>query len=357
MAGKHGQWLFIWAVSLLLTTVATGGDVINVTTAVDKQAAYVGDLITYTITVDYDSTVRLSPPPVGRNLGQFDIKDYKVGEEKRFKNGRAQQMLRFRIRAFAVGEYVISPLPIEYMLADSGKKQIMTAPIKIEIKSVLAVGAATDTLKLRPLKGQVSLATNRTTTIILLVAAVLIALAAVGFVIVRRKKPAGPKQIVDLRPAGEIALAELALLREKNLPLQGEVKQYYVELSDIIRKYLGGKFEFHSVDLTTEELIDALSEILLEDDFRRDVALFMEHADLVKFAKYIPPADRFEQHFHAACELVNGSKDVIVAQAPAEPEPVAVTAYCPPDTDDSDLKYAPPELRRSANTEGGEDGL
>jgi|GEM_PF-685950 len=356
MIGKRRHRLLIWIASLLLTATAIGGDIINVTGTVDKQSAYVGDIITYTVTVNYDSSVRVSPPPVGRNLGQFDIKDYKVGEEKRLKNGRVQQVLRFQIRAFAVGGYVISPLSIEYMLADSSEKQVMTSPIKIEIKSLLATGAAVDTLKLRPLKGQVSLATNYAKIIIFSIVAGLVALAIVIFLIFRRRKPIGPKQIIDLRPAWEIALADLTLLREKNLPSQGEIKQYYVELSDIIRKYLGGKFEFYSIDMTTEELISALNDILIADTLRQEIALFMEHADLVKFAKYIPPVERCEQDFYAACELVNKSKDIIVARVPVEPEPVAVvvSSY---DTDNSDLKYAPPELRRSTNTENGETGL
>ena len=51
---------------------------IEIKTSVDLAEAYIGDLITYTMTITYDSTIELVPPPLGANLGAFDVKDYQA---------------------------------------------------------------------------------------------------------------------------------------------------------------------------------------------------------------------------------------------------------------------------------------
>jgi len=61
---------------------------IEIVTSVDRAEMYVGDLINYTITIEHDSTIELLPPPLGANLGAFDIMtqillpDFQTAESK-----------------------------------------------------------------------------------------------------------------------------------------------------------------------------------------------------------------------------------------------------------------------------------
>ena len=347
---------------IVLAATATGaaaaGNGIEITAEIDKQTAYIGDLLQYTITITYDSTIRLTPPAVGANLGGFDVKDYNVGSEQRLKDGRRQQRMRFGIRTFTTGDYVIPPLPVEYLTADSTVKYIAADPIKIVIKSILAEGAQADTLKPRPLKGQLSLAqshTARNVTIITLL--VLGAIAA--YIIRRRRRRAMPAEIIDPRPAYEIAFEALAMLRERDLPGQGEVRLFYFELSEIIRAYLGKQFGFAALDMTTEEIDDLITARGTGPELRLEIVTFLEHADLVKFAKYIPPADRPDEVWQAAYELFGKTREFVLAfpsETGAEPEPVAVAAEAVMAAEgDPMLKYAPPELREHPAAKSGED--
>jgi len=320
---------------------------IEVTAAVDKQTAYIGDLISYTITITYDSTLTLTPPPAGANLGGFDVKDYEIGEERRLEDGRLRQELEFVLRTFTTGEYVIPPLPIEYMAPDSTRKIIGADPIKIEIKSVLAEGTSADTLQPKPFKEQASLIKkNLTVWLIVGLAAILIA-GILIYYFIRRRKSKEKEEYIDPRPAWEIAYADLAVLRDQRLPEKGEIKRFYFELSEIMKRYLGKKFEFNAVDMTTVEIGDVLAAIVVNADVHRDFMAFFEHADLVKFAKYMPPEQRPNEDWTAAYELVNRTKDVTaVPPMPEEPEPVGVIrAERDTDEADSDLRYMPPELR------------
>lgn len=330
------------------------------TASVDRATAYIGDLIGYQVTITYDSTLQLMPPAIGANLGGFDVRDYKVGEEEKLKEGKRKQVFKFQISTFTTGDYVIPGMPIEYRSpGDSLPRFISVDPIKITIKSLLADTTAVDTLKPRPPKEQASL--GRDYTLIIIISALVLATIGIGvYIIIRRRmrlKELVP--FIDPRPAWEIAFAELAMLKEKNLVTQGEIKPYYFELSEILRKYIGRKFEFNALDLTTEEIGEVIMAIPFGDGIQNDIAAFMNHADLVKFAKFVPTPERPDIDWQTACELVTKTKDFVIAPEPTPSppsEPVPVTTLSEEMTELNDeLKYAPPELRRTKSNPSQED--
>ena len=65
---------------------------IEMETSIDKGEAYIGDLVTYEVKIIYDSTYELIPPPLGANLGAFDVKDYNPDIESRLDDGRIQSV-------------------------------------------------------------------------------------------------------------------------------------------------------------------------------------------------------------------------------------------------------------------------
>ena len=345
-------------IASLCSYAIRGDELIDVTASVDKQSAYIGDLINYSIIITYDSTIRLTPPPAGANLGGFEVKDYNFGEEEKLKDGRCRQIISFKLRTFTTGDYVIPPLPIEYMTADSTVKYISADPIKIFIKSMLAEGDNIDSLQPRPLKAQASLSDKSSILWLIAGAAAIMAIGGVVYYYWRRRRRAESAPYIDPRPSWEIACADLAMLKNKNLPEQGEAKQYYFELSEIMKKYLGRKFAFGAIDMTTSELGDYLCQRSLEKNIQEEIIGFFEHADLVKFAKYLPPADRPDIDWDTAYELVTKTRDMIIFPAPVvEPEPIRTASRDDNDIhdDESDLRFAPPELRQYFSSNNKED--
>ena len=332
---------------------AVRADNIEVTASVDKQTAYIGDLIAYTVTVTYDSTITLEPPAVGVNLGQFDVKDYKVGEEQKIENGRCKQELWFHMRTFTTGEYIIPPLPIEYRLSDSTMKTISSDPIKINIKSMIAEGSSVDTMQFRDLKPQISMETGLSDwTIVLIIAFVLLAVgASIGWWLKRSK---GDEEYIDPRPAWEIAFAELAELKDKDLLGQGDLKPFYFELTEIMRRYLSKKFEFDAIELTTSEIDDYFRELEYEASYIDGLRQFMEHANLVKFAKYIPPADRPDEDWQEAYRIVDTGKDLEVKHPAEEIREIYIPQRrSSSDDDEGEWKFAPPGYRELMATRQG----
>ena len=84
----------------------------------------------------------------------------------------------------------------------------------------------------------------------------------------------------------------MSRLYDSNLIRQGQFKEYYLKLSEIVRRYLERRFEILAVESTTFEILRDLQHKETAStvvDKARDV---LEYADLVKFAKLKPaPAE------------------------------------------------------------------
>ena len=83
----------------------------------------------------------------------------------------------------------------------------------------------------------------------------------------------------------ERAWVELDRLLKKGLPGRGRYKDFYVELTMVVRRYVQRKYGIKAPHLTTEEFFAELQgsnaqTVGRSDDLRR----FLESADLVKFA-------------------------------------------------------------------------
>jgi len=149
--------------------------------------------------------------------------------------------------------------------------------------------------------------------IFILIAAVIL-LAAAAFLIARflkKRKKEGPAPALEVRrPAHEIAYEALEELRAKDLPSSGRVKEYYFELSDIARHYLEGRFSIKAPEMTTEEFLYFLQgSSALSGAHKGLLTQFLNHCDMVKFARYGPAPGEIEGSFSAAKGLVDETKE------------------------------------------------
>ncbi|MEI6084476.1 MAG: DUF4381 family protein [Verrucomicrobiota bacterium] len=130
-----------------------------------------------------------------------------------------------------------------------------------------------------------------------LLAFIIVAIAIIVWVI-RRKKPTetGGTPIPPPTPY-EVALAALEKLRVENPP----VEEFYTRLSNIIRQYIESRFGLHAPEQTTEEF---LAEATLPAASMALLRVFLQEADLVKFARHRPAQEDRERAFAAAAGFV-----------------------------------------------------
>ena len=281
---------------------------ISISTEVDRAEIYIGDLINYTVTIEYDSTYELIPPPLGANLGSFDIKDYQSDILTRLEGGRLQSKNIFVVSTFTTGDYVIPPIPVQFNLPDGTRKALLSEGVPIKVLSMLGnVGDSVDIKPLKPPKPHYEFAQDRMQYLFPAIAGFVTLLLILLIIFLKFRKKAKAEEPVDLRPAWEIAFEKLALLKQKQLPQEGHFKQFYIELTEIIRVYYERMYDLNVLDMTTEEFLTAFGKLVLPNGLLDKMHGFLSHADLVKFAKLVPQDGRTDEDFeeiHQAIEIV-----------------------------------------------------
>jgi hypothetical protein len=82
----------------------------------------------------------------------------------------------------------------------------------------------------------------------------------------------------------EWAWVELDRLLKKGLPGRGRYKDFYVELTMVVRRYVQRKYGIRAPHLTTEEFFAEISASGTGGVATSGLREFLESADLVKFA-------------------------------------------------------------------------
>ena len=105
-------------------------------TEVDKTTATTGDLIRYTLSAHSIPQIEVEIPEMGSQIAGFRIVD--MGEsEPTERDGRKITEKWYQLKADLVGSYIIPGAVFSYVDEKGEKKEITTAQIFIEVKSVI----------------------------------------------------------------------------------------------------------------------------------------------------------------------------------------------------------------------------
>ena len=142
------------------------------------------------------------------------------------------------------------------------------------------------------------------------------ALAVIGFFVYRYvKRHAAPSAEVaepqDLRPAHEIALERLDVIKAEKLWQQNRDKEYHTQLTDVVRDYIARRFGICAVEQTSAEILAGIQPELSEQKtVYADLKTLLTTSDLVKFAKYKPLVSEDEKSLALAYQFVEATKEV-----------------------------------------------
>ncbi|MDD2488647.1 MAG: hypothetical protein WCS10_02175 [Bacteroidales bacterium] len=115
-----------------------------------------------------------------------------------------------------------------------------------------------------------------------------------------------PKQKL---PAHVIAINSLDELRLKRLYENGKVKEYFSEISDILRVYLDNRYDIRALEMTTDEIFMEIKDrAIIKDEPFSLLEYILKYSDLVKFAKYIPDSFVSNKCIKDSIEFVNQTK-------------------------------------------------
>ena len=129
------------------------------------------------------------------------------------------------------------------------------------------------------------------------------------FFLLRRKAKKAKIETLKI-PAYQEAIDKFTSLDEKDLLENDKIKEYYIELTEIIRVYLGKEVNVHTLEATTDELIALLKhensakDIGITKESISQLQVFLKHADFVKFAKLRPSSGEVQNDRNVAATIV-----------------------------------------------------
>lgn len=277
---------------------------IIVSAAIDSTAIFIGDQTDIRLQATMDAAEQVAMPVYGEMLMDgIEIVDRTVVDTAVLADGRRQLSQYLTVTSFSDSLFYIPPQPFV-----SGGDTLWSQPLSLnviqpfEMDTTLAITDVKDIRK-APIWWWGIFRW-------VLLALGVIALGVGIYYLVRyirrlRKGEEGTVNPELLRPAEEVALEKLDLIREAKIWQEGKTKQYHTELTDVIREYIGRRYEVSSTEKTSDETLNALKPLMdgqkeLFERLRKMLTL----ADLVKFAKWNTTPDENESALLTAYDFV-----------------------------------------------------
>lgn len=213
------------------------------------------------------------------------------------------------LTSFDTGYVYVPEIAVTYSksLKDSVRYTLRTDEQELYVTTV----AVDTTEAFRPIKGVMR--QGLTAKEVFPWIAIVIIIAGVVYLIIYLKKHKKMKDVVveekkkPTIPAIVTARTKLAEMKDNEVWNTTLTKDYYTDLTDIAREYLEGQFEIDAIEMTTDEIMEAVGRLNISDLTRSKLQDTLTTADLVKFAKANPSAEQNKQSFSDINNFVEDS--------------------------------------------------
>lgn len=309
--------------------VAAPDGPVAVTAKIDPDPSQVGDLIKLELTAAYPAgfTVNL---PLGLHFDPLHLVSVDEAEPESTGQG-FRKRFTITLQHFAVGETKVPAFPLTWLGPDGAVQTVQVPPTPFTVSSLLANEPDPKRQGEDP---PVSLEypNRRAEIIIYSAAAALLVGLVVGLLFARWRRRPRPIVLPPPVPAHVVAYQQLDELQRGELVAKGEYQDYYLQLTEIAKGYLEGRFGIDALDRTTDELRRALERAAAQIAPLKPTELvrFLQTCDLVKFARFAPPGEEAQ----AALEEVRAMVSATIPGAdPKDSKPaVASPPTAPPST-------------------------
>jgi hypothetical protein len=290
---------------------AVDRDAPTVTARIQKgegdATVHVGDALTVVVTTISRRGVPVNLPGM-LELGAFSVLDRKEAEQD-LGDGRVRHEFSIVVAAYEPGERELPAIEVTYLGKSGDVRTARTAPVPVKVTSLIA-NEPEPALK----EAAAPVVVLEENWLLIYLGAGLFAAALgalVTWLVVRRlrarvvARPGPPP-----RPAHEVALEKLDRLGQYGFLEDADNRPFYFAVSEIIREYLGARFGFDSLELTTDELIDELKRFARHElgIFEGELVGWLAACDLVKFAKISPSASEARGALETAIRIVTSTR-------------------------------------------------
>ena len=274
---------------------------------IDTTSIKIGEELTYTMTIEADTTDLVVFPEGQQFLPMEVIESYKL--DTILDNSRYRFIKKYGLTQFDSGRYKI---PAQRVIVNN--KQFITDTMSVEVRDVVVDTTKQKMFNIKD-KIEVDSPPFNFLKLLLWLLPILALIGLVAFIFFRRKKLRDAKD-EDLPPYEE-AIDALHKLDDSQLLLQNKSKEYYSILTEIVKRYLDREVDDTALESTTDELIERLSahKKLGHFDFDanmiKDLELVLKRADLVKFAKMQQTSGQLEADRKSLELIINDTHESI----------------------------------------------
>jgi hypothetical protein len=291
------------ALLIALAPVPLRAQTPRILTELDTALVSVGDRMALTVRVEHDpAAIVVWPDSFG--LGSVEV----LGAEFALpasERGRSITSARFTLTAFELGDLEIPSFDLQVEMPDGSSNTLSTDRYVITVQSVgLDEGG-----DIRAIRGPLGLPLSVIYVLPWILLVVLLGVLGYWLWVKRKRSEASPRRSVVIpRFPHREAYEALDRLEASDLVERGEIKEYHILASEIIRTYVEGRFGVYALEMTTGEVVERLRSSHLPEDAVEAFGWFASRCDLVKFAKLRPASVACREILEAARAFVDQTK-------------------------------------------------
>ena len=258
----------------------------QISSSIDSTQIKIGSQFNLTIKAKVNAKDKVVFP-AGKFFGALEIlESYPIDTVK--NDNQYELIKKYGLTQFDSGRYVIPKL-----LVKINQKEFRTDSLSILVNDVKVDTTKQQMYDIKDIIATEEKPMSEWWKLLILLVLIIASGFASYFIIKRLQKDKEQKEEFFASPI-EKAIAYLQNLDKKQLVQQGDVKEYYSEMTDITRTYIEESVHIPAMESTSSELIESLKKAIKDKKMfvnREDLEKFsrvLENSDLVKFAKSQP---------------------------------------------------------------------
>ena len=282
---------------------------IVVSASIDSTMLMIGDQTAMHLSVTQEANERVEMPVFGETLQDgIEIVDRSAVDTTTLPDGRLQLSQELTLTSFKDSLFPVAPIAVV-----SGGDTFWTEPMALNVIQPFEVDSSLAITDIKDIEKAPIYWWGILRWILLVLAVIGLFVGAYYGVLWYRKHFLKEEEVIEpelLRPADEVALEKLDEIKAQKIWKDGKVKEYQTELTDVVREYIGRRFDVQSTEKTSDETLRAMKPLIDKELFAK-LSKMLQLADLVKFAKWHTTPDENEQALSTAYEFVNETREVI----------------------------------------------
>ena len=255
---------------------------------VDTMNIRIGEQFNYQISIN--DTANVIVPELK------DLKGLEIVDNIPMDTIKANLIKRYVLTGFDSGAYYI---PSQQVFVRG--RSFLTDSLLINVATIAIDTTKNKMFPIKSIQGEPYTLDDFIPYLIWVLLGVIIIVGIIFYLKTRKKKEVIEDEEIPTLPPFEEALERLHKLDEKLLWQNNQVKQYYIELTEIVRAYIEKELKIPALESTTEDLIETIRDfndaktINTSRESIRKLKELLREADLVKFAKSKPLSHEIEE--------------------------------------------------------------